>query len=388
MKILWLIPLTVDATFQFTSKNELARALTEQGHEIETVVAFCENNIPLDGFSHVDYFHTPNSSVTSKFGFHLRMLRAAWLNGTDAVIFGVQAAHLIPFAAFFGLRRKPPIFILDIRTVPVDIRPDWQSLVGDLRYRLAIRLADWFCDGITVITPMLGHTITPKLKRIRSKLGVWTSGVCLEHFDRSGPSMRSPLGLNHKKVLLYHGILSPNRGLQAAIQAVALLREEVPELVFLVVGEGGARPELENLAMELDLSDRILFTGKVPYSEIPKYIRTADVSILPFPNISWWAVSSPIKLMEYLAIGIPIVATDISAHSWVARKTGGVLLARDSKPQNLAASVAAALNNPHNEVPRKLLQDMFSWKRQARNLVEFIKSLCSGCENTVQKETT
>ena len=52
-----------------------------------------------------------------------------------------------------------------------------------------------FCDGVTVITPMLGETVRPYLRRLESKMGVWTSGVCLDHFERTGANMREELAL-------------------------------------------------------------------------------------------------------------------------------------------------------------------------------------------------
>lgn len=375
MKILWLIPLTVDGAFQFTSKNEMARGLTEQGHEMETVVAYRSEKIPLDGFSHVDYVHTPPSSILSRVRFHWKMFAAALGTDAEAVMFGSQVCHFLPFLRLLAsFRARRPVYILDIRTIPVDLDDGWRSKREVWRYNAAIRLADRFCDGITVITPMLGETVKPHLKRIKGELGVWTSGVCLEHFEPEGVSMREALSLGEKKVLLYHGTLSPNRGLQDAIRALALLKDRYPELVFLIVGDGKGKQELESLATSMNLTDRVIFTGKVPYSDVPKYVRTADISILPFPDIVWWRVSSPIKLMEYLVMGVPIVATDIPAHRWVSDQTGGVELAVDSSPDNLAAAISSLFEKGSVPVPRAMLEEVISWKRQARSLVDFVEN--------------
>ena len=376
MKLLWLIPLTVDGAFQFTSKNEMARGLKEQGHQMETVVAYREEKVPLDGFTRVDYVHTPPSSIMSRLRFHWRMFFAALNTDAEAVMFGSQVCHFLPLLRLLALfREQRPVYLLDIRTIPVDLDHGWRSKREVWRYNAAIRLADWFCDGITVITPMLGETVRPHLRRIKGDLGVWTSGVCLEHFEPEGDSMRDQLGLGGKKVLLYHGTLSPNRGLQDAIRALALLSDRYPDLVFLIVGDGKGKQELEALAGETGLVDRILFTGKVPYSDVPRYVRVADISILPFPDIVWWRVSSPIKLMEYLAMGTPIVATDIPAHRWVAEQTGGVELAVDSSPEKLAAAISNVIEKDYTPVPRSMLEDVISWRRQARSLVEFVEQL-------------
>lgn len=375
MKILWLIPLTVDAAFQFTSKNELARAVRKLGHEIETVVAYRENRTSLDGFSVVEYIHTPPSSLIRKFVFHWKMLLTVWKTDADIIMFGFQAAHLILLARLGWIGRSRPKFILDIRTVPVDVSAGFVGRIELWRYKLGIKLADIFCDGITVITPMLGETVKPALVRLKNRIGVWSSGVNLQQFEQQGPNMKKQLKLEDKRVLLYHGVLSPNRGLQNAIRAVSLLRDELPELEFLFVGDGYGREELELLGKELHLDDRIKFTGKVPYKDIPQYIRTADLAILPFPNIAWWEVSSPIKLMEYLAMGIPVVATDIAAHRFVIDKVGGAVLSENYEPANLADAIRKALSSGVKSVSCDILENTISWDKQAKSLAEFVEQI-------------
>jgi hypothetical protein len=66
MKVHWLIPLTCDDTFQFTSKNELARAYRELGHEITTTVAYVNKRTRMDGFSDVEYVYTPHDQSIKK----------------------------------------------------------------------------------------------------------------------------------------------------------------------------------------------------------------------------------------------------------------------------------------------------------------------------------
>ena len=119
----------------------------------------------------------------------------------------------------------------------------------------------------------------------------------------------------------------------------------------------------------------MIFTGKVPYEEVSDYIRTANIGILPFPNITWWAVSSPIKLMEYLAIGLPVVATDIDAHRWVVDKTQGAILADNDEPVSLAESIECILRTGLQQASTTTLESTISWNKQAKSLIEFTETL-------------
>jgi len=324
----------------------------------------------------VEYVHTQRGSLFAKIKFHWRMIQSVWKSDADVIMFGFPAAHLMPLAALSRGTRIKKKFVMDIRTIPVDVSPGLDGRIEILRYNLSIWLADKYCDGLTAITPMLASTLQSKLKRLKQKIGIWTSGVNLRHFTRDGEDRRKKLGLSGKRVLLYHGILSPNRGIQNVIRALDLLRDEFPDLIFLIVGDGPGRSEFEDLVRTLKLTKKVQFVGRVPYSDIANYVRCADLAVLPFPDIEWWAVSSPIKLMEYLAVGIPIVATDIEAHRFVVEKTGGVVLAKNEQPESLERALRKALKIRMESVNLDKLQQTISWTSQARELEVFLHNLC------------
>jgi len=101
-------------------------------------------------------------------------------------------------------------------------------------------------------------------------------------------------------------------------------------------------------------------------------VRTADCAILPFPDIDWWRVSSPIKLMEYLAIGVPVVATAIDAHRYIANENGGIVLAADSEPSSLANAIREVFDTTQVPANVGLLQQSISWDKQAKNLADYL----------------
>jgi len=375
MKIIWLIPLTVDSAYQFTSRNELAGALKKIGCKVKTIVAFRKKKLRLSGFSTVKYVHTPKESVFGKLKFFLKMLDAIRKEDADFVILGLSVIHLLLIAKILGIRKNGKIFILDIRSVPVDVKFNIRGIKDVIWYKLAICLADFICDGLTVITPELKRKLKPRLRRLRGKVGIWSSGVNFELFEREGESFKDELEILQNKVIVHHGIISPNRGLKNVIEAIALIEKQIPELIFLIIGEGEGLVELEDTANKLGIKSKIRFTGKVPYLEVPQYIRSADLAILPFPNISWWSVSSPLKLMEYLAMGIPVVATDIPAHREIAENIGGIILARNCRPENLANAIKLALRKKNEPVCLEFLKDNISWDSQAIKLIEFLKRL-------------
>jgi glycosyltransferase involved in cell wall biosynthesis len=388
MKILWLIPFYASnwkeeisqKTFMLTKNNEIARSFREIGHKIKAVISLNNQSINSDGFSDVCFFHTTKLRLIEKFLYHVRMLCVALNDDYDVALFSVHSSHLIPFLKIGSMiRRRRPLLVLDIRSVPVDLVNNFRSRFKLFRYNISVKIADFFCDGLTCITPMLGATLEPKLKKLNKKIGYFQTGVNFNLFDPSKSiSLRSSLGMKNKFIVFYHGVLSPNRGLQNVIKAIKICRDVIPNILFMIVGTGRGEPELKAITKKLDLLENVKFTGGIPFEIVPNYIATADVGIIPLPAIDWWNVSSPIKLKEYLAMQLPVIATDIPAHRHVVEKTGGATLIKDSEPQNIAQAVFAFYKSRKTAYPMKTreeLYDVISFNSQALKFIEYVHRL-------------
>jgi glycosyltransferase involved in cell wall biosynthesis len=385
MKILWLNPLNVSKNlssisqkdFMVSEKNEIARSIKLLGHEITGVFCFIKEKVDMNGFSNSIYFELKRPKLLYIVFYHLKMLASAFNQKYDVILFGVHSSHLIFIIKLISaLKSLKPVLILDIRSVPVDLKTDVRSKIRLIRYNLAIKIADCFCDGITCITPMLGDTLKPMLKKLKEKIGYFQTGVNFRIFDpTNSSSLRKKLNLDNKFILIYHGVLSPNRGLQNVLRAIALCKQHIPNILFMIVGTGAAELELKKITKELKLEKNVLFTGAVSFEQIPDFIKSADVSIIPLPAIDWWNVSSPIKLKEYLAMQLPVIATDIPAHRLVVEKTGGATLIKSHEPKHIAEAVLDFYNNRKKIYPmksRKELYDVISYKSQARKFIEYV----------------
>ncbi len=106
------------------------------------------------------------------------------------------------------------------------------------------------------------------------------------------------------------GSLKPWHGLNILVDAYMLLSKKAPDTRLLVVGDG---PEKENLVKDLE-SRNLLgsseFTGMVAPSEIPGLLASMDVGVAPYPNMDGFYFS-PLKVYEYMAAGLPVVASSL-----------------------------------------------------------------------------
>lgn len=104
--------------------------------------------------------------------------------------------------------------------------------------------------------------------------------------------------------LISHGSILEKYGVQTLIKAVPLLIPSIPELQVRIVGSGEYRPQLEALVQDLNLEDRVHFTGFIPMEQIPDIICQADIGV-----ITTIIQMMPTKLFEYVALGRPVITT-------------------------------------------------------------------------------
>jgi glycosyltransferase involved in cell wall biosynthesis len=109
--------------------------------------------------------------------------------------------------------------------------------------------------------------------------------------------------------LFYHGTLTKRYGIDTAIQAVGLLRQQIPGIQLTIHGVGEYRDALVKLVEDLDLGQHVQFTSHyIPTSELPQFIRQADLGVVPYRRDVFTDGILPTKLMEYVALGVPVVA--------------------------------------------------------------------------------
>ena len=139
--------------------------------------------------------------------------------------------------------------------------------------------------------------------------------------------------------LLYVGSAMAWQGLPTLIGAMRILLGRSPQIGLSVVGPSAA--ELAGLALPANV--RVL--GRVPHAEIGRVYLEHDLCVLPRPRSPLTEIVMPMKILEAMAFGMPILATDLEAIRW-ATGPDGAFLQREGGPEALAAAIEAALADP------------------------------------------
>jgi glycosyltransferase involved in cell wall biosynthesis len=148
-----------------------------------------------------------------------------------------------------------------------------------------------------------------------------------------------------KKVIAYVGKLEPKcRGLEDLITAFGkLTQERRNEAYLLLVGAGIAAKELDRMAVEQGVKDRVVFTGNLPHEEATELMREAEIAVIPLPESIAAHIAIPTKIVEYIAAGKLIVTSKLMQ---IRRILGEDAIYYDPKSSNsLADALEKALTS-------------------------------------------
>jgi glycosyltransferase involved in cell wall biosynthesis len=139
--------------------------------------------------------------------------------------------------------------------------------------------------------------------------------------------------------VVYHGTLARRLGPDVAVRAAALARREVPGLRLLIAGEGEMGAELTRLVREERAEGFVQLRGQLPPEAIPALLREADLAVAPMRRDVYTETVLPTKLLESVAAGVPIAASDTRAVR-AAFGGGEVRLVAPGDPADLARAIA------------------------------------------------
>jgi len=138
------------------------------------------------------------------------------------------------------------------------------------------------------------------------------------------------------------GVDSPIRGLDNLVRAWPLLLKRVPDARLLIVGDGGLLPAIKKLVDELNLGERVTFTGWVSFAEVAAHIKALDVAVIPHVINEHTNHTIPHKLFQYIALGKLVVASDIMPISRILRDTNAGIIASQWSPQGFSDALVQA----------------------------------------------
>lgn len=291
----------------------------------------------------------------------IRFLRAAQI---DIVQTFFPAAHVVGVAAAF-LARVPRI-VTSRRNFGYALTTMQRWTMNVLNRRTHRILANSFAV----------KQRTVQLEGAHARLiDVIYNGVDLSPFAGRPPAARprkADLGFaEDQSVVGIVANLRPVKGVRYFVEAAGIIVRSHPDTQFVVLGYGELIDELRRLAAEVGVADRVHFRGRTP--QVIDHLRLFDVAVLS--SLSEGFSNS---ILEYMAAGLPVVATNVGSN-WEAVVDGVTgFLARTQDPEDLARKIIVLLNNPAlrrrmGEAGRERVKRHFSMERMVERYDEYYR---------------
>lgn len=340
--------------------HRMARTAAQYGYRSAFVVPH-DGRARWDGVTLIPCPRTlPGSARWRRWTASLSILW--WALWSDGDLFHFHDPDLIPAGLILKLFRRRVIY---------DVHDDYEASFKD---RLQGRrwLAGWFpafwwwfernaarlFDGVVVADRHLAHKFAP------------CQPVILGNYPRLDFTPPASTEGEETFNLLYVGGVTRERGLGMALEA--LKRLPMPELRLHVVGAGRDAALLEALRAE----SRVVLHGRVPWTELYKYYTRAHVGLALYqPLAGFVTVDHSVKIVEYMAAGIPVLCSNFPGLTTFVEDAGCGLVVQPDDPEMITLKIKALIENPElrrklGATGRRLFETEYHWEKHEGRLIE------------------
>jgi PEP-CTERM/exosortase A-associated glycosyltransferase len=296
-------------------------------------------------------------------------------------------------AAHLACRKYGLPLVYEIRAFWEDAAVDQgTSTENGLRYRLTRALENYVLRRAARVT-----TICEGLRREIEGRGICTSTVTVipnavefERFSSQHPrdeELASRHGLTPGDTLGFIGSFYDYEGLDLLIEAMPRVLARIPEIRLLLVGGGMQEAALRQQATRLGLERKVIFTGRVPYSEVERFYSVVDILVYPRKSLRLTELVTPLKPLEAMAQRKVFVASDVGGHRELVRHgVTGVLFKADDVA-SLVDAIVDTVGSPQLQASLKegglaFVRDERNWRNSVERYAGVYAAAMTGLDQT------
>lgn len=300
-------------------------------------------------------------------------------------------ADIVHFQKCFYHAAMPAIISAVLRNKPIHYDwDDWEVKIYEISTRPGIlrNVIKVFLDILERTIPKVVDTVSVASARLKlecEKAGVDGSGIFdapvgadITKFNPriSGEAVRNKYGLE-KPLVLYLGQLHGGQYAELFIKAAArVINEYQRDIFFMIVGDGYLSEELKRTTQRLNLNGRLIFAGAVSHELVPQHIAAAEVCVACFEENEVTLCKSPLKIVEYMASGKAIVASNVGEVPHMLGKAG--ILTPPGDVDSLARGIIKLLENNElridmQKLSRQRAEEEYNWSITASKILTAYK---------------
>ena len=177
---------------------------------------------------------------------------------------------------------------------------------------------------------------------------------------------------SNDQIVMYLGSILSHSGLEVILDSIPNILKEIPNFKLLIVGDGPNLSSLKQQAKKLGISEKIIFTGFVPYKEVPKFCSLANLCINSFRINDMTVKLSPVKIFDFMSCGKPVLATPLKGMLHDFPKDSETIIYEDLN--NFEEKIISLLQKECLEEIgdrcRKFVKEYFTWEIVAQKMLD------------------
>jgi glycosyltransferase involved in cell wall biosynthesis len=174
---------------------------------------------------------------------------------------------------------------------------------------------------------------------------------------------------------IYTGGLQLGRGIQTVLEAIPEVVKQIPDFLFVVVGDGYAAEQLKNMSRKNKLDDYVLWTGWVNHARIFDYIRLSKLGVIPHLVTDHVNTTIPNKIFDYMGCGIPVIASDSAPMKRILDEEQCGLVFRSGDVCDLMNKILRihSSSNDFGKNGQEAVKIKYSWAEDEKRLVNVVE---------------
>ncbi len=227
------------------------------------------------------------------------------------------------------------------------------------------------CDRFIVLSKAFGKILHQEFQVPWDKIHVIPGGVDIERFqpNLSRDLARTQLGWPSDRQIIFTSRRLVNRvGLDKLLEAMAIIKPRVPDVMLAIAGRGPMLASLQQQADNLGLSDRVKFLGFLPDEQLPVAYQAADLSVMPSQSFEGFGLA----LIESLACGTPVLCTPVGGMPEILERFSPNLITTSTDASAIAEKLESVLlgkiATPSSEECREYTIANYDWQKNAQEV--------------------
>jgi glycosyltransferase involved in cell wall biosynthesis len=377
-----------------------ARTLLKAGYELFLLCMSVPNLLDDDIYEGInlrrrDFFHKP-SLIISKFKTLINRLTFKNYKLIDTIekfvdensidVLHVHDLPMVKSALIAGKRRGIPVVADLHENYPAAIR--FYLTSANFRARFLNGTKRWkryenYClkrvNHIIVVVDEAKERVVNDYNISEEKVTIVSNTEDVDFFE--GFNLSQSLIDSYKDyfVITYVGGFGPHRGLDVPVKAMPILKERIPNVKLLLVGEDGNRAELERFASDLGVSQNVDFTGWQPFDLMPSYISLSDICLVPHHSNPHTDSTIPHKIFQYMLMRKPVVVSSCKPLARIMNETQAGLVFESGNSDDFARVCLELLDadkrKQFGENGRRAVMEKYNWEKTGEYLVKVYENI-------------